>query len=626
MRFKDSFIFILLLFGVCGDVKTVNSQEILTQPEILERLQVLCDAAKEGNQKPSDADLKRVRMQLRSAIEKLRSRLTRSDWETLSLENLRQTLQRTGSPSEAITETYQTLASQKNVDAEIIGSFARLLRKYLTLELAVNNENFSEEYRAFCGGLPPFVETFLADDHPEYSPALADAIAWLSDIGDGAPCAGQIAALLEEVFGQPNLLVQVSSDFLAHPFQRTIEEPLVVNDRVLDSWIRGTGQVSGQTSILFLPNKSRAQIRLYLVTQMTSDTIGRNGPIRVSSTNNGSVSGEKMIFLSEDRFQTTPAKSSSDLTSHTTGITVNAGHLMQNILLKVAKNQVPQRKPQYDAESRRMAASRLSRRLNSEVDSQIAQLSARYQEELRTPLLKTGMFATPWKFQTTQTELNWSALVAANAQPAAASSPPEMPDHCDVAIQIHQSALNNATQSQLAAKRIEIDELVSWFKEKYPRLAERIERDEENPLTAITFAEKSPVTFLFKDNLVTITIHIDQFEQGEQEYPGLDITIKYRVKAEAVAENGAATMNFVFEKAEAPTVFPPGFDPNSGARISGRNLAIRNIVMKRLDGQLKDTFTVAPMELEEQWKDKGRLIPQTIAANQGWLAMSLLFQ
>ncbi|MCL2304716.1 MAG: hypothetical protein FWC43_05175 [Planctomycetaceae bacterium] len=639
MRSHYLSLFILLVVGVCGTVRTkADSQEVLPQPEILQRLQLLCDAVTQEDRQPNEADLKRVRTQILTATGKLRSSLARFPvWrETLRLEPLRQALLRTGEfQSEAITETYQNslLFSQTPPDGfdakmiETVRSFSRLLRKYLTLELAVNNEHFSEDYGAFCKGLPAFIETFLSDEHPEYGPVLTDAIAWLSDLDDCAPLAGQIAAFLEEVFGQPNLLIQVSSDFLAYPFQRTIEEPLLVNDRVLRAQVRGNGQTVGETSMEFCPNENRAQIRLLLTTQISSDTVGRSGPIRVFSTNEGSVWGEKMIFLAEDRFQTTAARSSADLTVHTTGIDVAGGCLMREILLKVAENQVPKQKPRYNAESRRIAANRLSNRLNSETDQQIAQLFGRYQEKLRQPLLKTDLFPVPWKFQTTETELKWTTLVAANAQLAAVSNPPELPERSDIVFRTHQSALNNAAQSRLAGRRIEIDEVVSRLKERYPKLAEKLESDDdENPLTAITFAEKSPITCTFKDNLVTIMIHIDRFEQGEQEHPGLDITIKYRVKAETVTENGTTTMNFVFEKAEPPTVFPPGFDPNSGARIAGRNLAIRNIVMKRLDAQLKDAFVVSPMELEEQWKDKGLLTPQTIAADQGWLVVSWLFQ
>ena len=629
MRFHSPLIFILLLFGVCGNVKTANSQEVLTQQEILQRLQALCDAVEQEDRQPNRADLRDTQAQIRVEVEKLRARLSRlPDWrETLRLEPLRQVLRQTDdSPSEAITETYQILVSQNELDAEMTGPLFQRLRKYLTRELAVNNENFSEEYGAFCRGLPKFVETFLADGHPEYGPVLTDAIALLSDLGDCAPCAGQIAAFLTEVFGQTNLLVQVSSGFLAHPFQRTIEESFPINDRVLDMWVRGTGQVNGQTSMEFLPNENHAQILLRLTTQMSSNTVGRNGPVRVASTNSGSVWGEKTIFLSEDRFHTTTARSSSDLTSRTTGLDTDAGCLTRDIILKIAKNQIPKRKPRYDAESRRLAARRLSERLNSEADSQITELFTRYQKELRDPLLKTGLFAVPWKFQTTETELKWSASVAATSQPAAASSPPELPDASDIAVRVHQSALNNAAQSQLAGRRIEIDEFMDQIKERFPRLAEKIDRDEEDPLTAITFAARSPVSFTFKDNLVTVIVHIDRFEQGEQVHPGLDITVKYRVKAETVTENDRTTMNFVFEKAETPIVFPPGFDPNSGARIGARYFAIRNIVMNRLDEQLKDTFVVSPLELEEQWKNKGYLIPQTIIASQGWLTVSWLFQ
>ena len=637
MRYFQRFNFLLLLLAVCGNTQAANPQGVsarafkqtFTQSEILERLQVLCDAAKEGERKPNDADLRQVRTQIRAAVDKLRARLARqpAGRETLQLEPLRQSLLRTSDfQPDAITETYQILASPNEFDAEIVGPLFRLLRKYLTLELAVKNEDFSEEYRTFCGGIPAFVETFLSGEYPEYGPALTDAVVWLSDLDECAPLAGRIAAFLNETFGHSNLFVQVSSDFLSHAFQRTIEEPLLVNDRVLDTRVHGSGQVSGQTSIEFCPNEDRAQIKLLLTTQMSTNTVGRNGPIRVSSTGDGSVWGEKTVFLADDLFRTTPARSSTDLAIRTTGIGVEGRCLTPGIVLKIAQNQLPKRKPRYDAESRRIAVSRLNSRLNSEVDQQINQLFARYRKEFREPLLETGLFPTPWKFQTTATELKWSALVAASFQQGAASNPPELPDHSDIAVRVHQTALNNAAQSQWAGRRIEIDEFLSQLQEKYPKLAEQIHRDEEDPLTAITFAEKSPVSLTFKKNLVTIVVHIDRFEQDEQEHPGLDITIKYRVKVEKTGENGMETRNFVFEKAEAPTVFPPGFDPNGGARMGARYFAIRNIVMKRLDQELQDTFVVSPVELEEQWKDKGRLIPQTIAADQGWLAVSFLFQ
>ena len=629
MRLNYPLVFVFLFFSVCTSANAANSQEVLDPPKILQRLQALCDAARQEDRKPNDADLKRVRTQIRSAVEKLRSRLARQpkEREILRLDHLRQSLMQTGDfQSDAITETYQLIASPNEFDAKMTEPLSRLLRKYLTLELAVKNEKFSEEYRAFCEGIPKFVETFLTGESPEYGPALTDAMTWLSDLGDSTPQAGQIAAFLEEVFGHSNLLVQVRSDFLSHAFHRTIKEPLTINDRVLDSWVHGSGHIQGQTSMEFTPNDSRAQIRVLLKTQMSTNTVGRNGPVRVSSTNSGTAWGEKTIFLSEDLFRTTAARSSADITAHNTGIGADGCGLVQRIILNVAKNQVPKRTPQYNAESSRMAANRLSDRLNSEVDSQIAQLFSRYKKELREPLLETGLFQVPWKFRTTHDDLIWSAAVAASSQPGAASSPPELPDHTDLAVRVHQSALNNAAQSQLAGKRVDFEEMKSQIKVKYPRLAERIEWDEEDPLTAITFAKKSPVSFLFKDNLATIIIHIDRFEQAEQDHPGLDITIKYRMQAKIVDENGTSAMKFIFEKAEAPTAFPPGFDPKSGARIAGRNLAIRNIVMKRLDRQLKDTFAVSPMELEEQWKDKGLLIPQTIAADQGWFAASFLFR
>ncbi len=620
------------------DAATTSSVvESLTTEQILEQLREICSSIKETDSKPRDFRLLPLRNRLRKEVDRFDASLTRhSDraeavlWkESLHLDRLRDSLSRPGDfRSDAISETYQILhAPGTEYVEERFVPLNRLLRQYLTLEIASKNETFEKDYIEFCKGIPAFAETFLSGDHPEYAPAYTDTVNWLTDLEETVPSAGRIASLLRGAFRYSNLHIQVSSDFLAHAFQRSIDESFEINDCILDTTVRGRGTAKGETGAKLFPNEHRAEIRLSLTTQMRSETLGFNGPVRVASISNGTVSGEKTIFLSEEVFRTTPARSWANVSSRTTGIGANGGPIVSSLLRKVAADQLSKRKPRYDAEARRVAARRLSGRLNQETDREIERLFARYQKELREPLLKSGLFGERWKFQTTSRELMWTSSVRNGLQPCAANLPPELPADSDVAVRVHQSALNNAAETTLAGRRIVIDEFLHDMKEKYPKIMEKFQRDEEdNPLTAITFAEKSPVTFLFKEGVANLIIHIDKFEQEEQEHPGLDITLKYRMKTETVEENGTTTTKIVFEKVEKPVVFPPGFDPTSGARIAGRNLAIRNLVIRRLDRQLKDSFELTPTELGEQWEGKGRLLPQTGSVEKGWFALSWLFR
>ncbi len=614
-----------------------HSVESLTTEQILEQLNAICSSMKETESKPRDFHLLSLRNRLRKEVDRFDVSLSRHPdradavlWkESLRLDQLRRSLRQSGDfRSDAITETFQVLSVPGSDYVEDrFTPLTRLLRQYLTLEIASKNETFEEDYVAFCKGIPTFAEAFLSGDHPEYAPTYTDTVNWLTDLEEIVPSAGRIANLLKGAFRYSNLHFQVSSDFLAQAFQRSIDESFEINDCILDTTVRGRGTAKGETLAVFFPNENHAEIRLSLTTQMRSDTLGFNGPIRVSSVSGGTVSGEKTIFLSEEVFRTTPARAWANVSSRTTGIGANGGPIVSSILQKVAAKQISKRKPSYDAEARRVAARRLSGRLNQETDREIGQLFARYQKEFREPLLKSGLFVDRWKFQTTSRELKWTSTVRSGSQPCATENPPELPGDSDMAVRVHQSALNNAAQTRLAGRRIVIDEFLHDMKEKYPKIMEKFQRDEEeNPLTAITFAEKSPITFLFKDGIASLIIHIDKFEQEEQEHPGLDITLKYRLKTETVEENGTTTTKIVFEKAETPIVFPPGFDPNSGARIAGRNLAIRNLVIRRLERQLKSRFELSPTELGEQWEGKGLLIPQNGSAENGWFAMSWLFR
>lgn len=611
-------------------LEKMRNYPVQSREELLETIRTECGNAKKTQANIGPEELENTRKHLLRALETLdaelkkhRDRELTTHWEeTLQLPRLRENLQHPGeNTSAAASETYQEIqAISREFDIVIFHALRDALRRYLTVEIAAQSDNFSSDFSKVCDAIPGLVEKYLEGDRAEYVSSLRGVMQWFNDIGPFVPEAERLARCIEERIGRPNFYLHVGSGIISSALVRDVQEEFQVNETILGTHVQGTGTMHGRTSAGTAHNDRSAELRLKLNTQMTTETIGRKGPVRVYTENSGTAYSEKPIFIAPDRIFTQRANTRIQLDSKIKGLQVFGGALIH----RLAWNLVQRQKPASVAEANRRAVRRINAEFDGQADPRIEELNQRYQDLLIDPMRATGRFPKVWDFRTTNDSLKFTALILNQFQVSTPEMPPELPGKADLCVHVHQSLFANLAFSGLAGRRVEELELLNRLEEKFPRLSEQIQRDEDQPPLTVIFAKKNPVSVLFSEDELTVSVHIDFFEREEQIFPGLDITLKYKLRIETRDQPGAATPQrvIVFEEASPPTAFPPGFDPEGAAKLSAREQIIRNIVLKHIERDLEKRFEISPVELGVHETHSGTLSPLHAASRNGWLTLA----
>ena len=135
-----------------------------------------------------------------------------------------------------------------------------------SVDLTINAIRFQDRERSIkslddqLATLGKMIET--ADDVP--TPDQFSAISRRVDLLAAAGQASQLVAELRDVFGQPNIAVRVSDDFLTQVVGRDIARTEPVSDVILGTSLTGTAVMTGAVSAKLIPSESDAQIEINL--------------------------------------------------------------------------------------------------------------------------------------------------------------------------------------------------------------------------------------------------------------------------------------------------------------------------------------------------------------------------
>jgi hypothetical protein len=292
------------------------------------------------------------------------------------------------------------------------------------------------------------------------------------------------------------------------------------------------------------------------------------------------------------------------LSARLSNVRINAGPIIKII----AKGQIEDRKEDALEEASRRAERRMSDQLNERIDPRIAELNAKYQK-IRDMLNKSGLFPRVWNLSTTSQQIDWSILLGNSYQPSSPVPAPSYPSTNGLAVQVHQSALNNMLAIALAGRSIDEDRFSQRIGEFFDETPEFLKRKAgENP-AKVSFGPRAPVDVLFVDNKIRVVVRINDIQVMDNVGRSFTLSVEYQIKL----ENGKV----VLEQTEAEA-FPTGFRPDSGTTLSTTQTMIRSYLLRRLEA-LQKRYELEPSELGGEWAGKGRLIPQFASTEKGWL-------
>ena len=596
----------------------------LTAEQFFSKLAELCEKAKSDVQAPSEKELVQGKARLLKAtnellqtINKDPNRETARLWkERLGIDALKAALA-DAKPLEyaAVEQAWKRFNTDEDgIKWSIFGAVRTELQHYLVLQAAVAAKNFEESLPLVCTNLIQSAEKYMKTADVQDAIAVSDVLGWFDAFAPYRPRLDDIVRLVRRQFSNVNVQVQVGLPFIAAGFRDSFDEELNIVEQISGTAIRGTGRVSGTSSLSLVPRSDLVELKLNVKADMSSQTTGSHPPVTVNTSTSGTLAGTKSILFAPETISSKPAETKAALVSKTTGQRISGGLIVQSI----ARQQVSEKRPAAEAEARRRTERRFSDRIDRLVDGQLAELNKNYQEKVRQPLLAIGFFPKLWKFLTTEDFVNVSTIFASDSQTTTAEQPPNQDLKADVVVRVHQSALNNAA-AFLGGRTFHEDDFVERFKgsnEDLPKLLQRKEGDVQiNP----TFAVNHPVSVSFVDNKIKVVFRIADFNlEQRQVKQQSDITFFYGIKTlKEKGTDGKERTVIAFEQLDRPRATAPG-----KTTISSTEMPVQRRVMTRLEESVQKRIDLQPLELKGRWEGVGKLIPAFAGTENGWLTLA----
>ena len=584
---------------------------------LLNQIKLSCETTKQamvqeimqpGQPNPKTELTRQINL-FRAGIRKAFSQEKTQEWEALlMIGDLQQTLRQDETDLELVDAIHAALYG----DAPELQrpSFVLLKKSLETYRHQIwrqNQKMHIDEVETLLDSLPGLIECYLESPDAANADAVSKAIRFLQE----SKKTEELITLIRTLLIQPNVRVWVSSEMIAPLFMRDIDEPVDVNENILGTWVRGSGQMTGKSSAAFVPNKDSAAIRVTLQGTVKTTTVGTNGPVRVHSSNTTAVTSVKDIVVTKQNITTKPASTIAKQSSQIGKIDYSRpGPLMQ----MVAPNQIRERKPASDAESERLTRNRLNKRVDTAVNENVEQFAENFKKIVVGQGGGKALRLDFHRMFTTEKELFVEAVAGNRYQLTTMTEPPAITTGAGLFLQLHESLADNAGACELGGKTLVEEQVFAKLKERFPEMFENpdVNDTENEPSLAIAFSDR-PVKMSFADNVIKATIEMTAIERGGSVYPDMEIEFQFRIEA---VDGG-----FRLVVAEPPEVLPLGFNPKEDI-LTMRETTIRAILMKKLE-----RITEKPIEWKEskiEMKTGTMTVkPVHLSAANGWLSVGL---
>ena len=563
----------------------------------------------------SEGGLATAAAKLRSALGPLDRLLARSpsgadwkkylDWPALEAQ--------AASGSNADPATLRRL--QKLLDAGENGlemhQFATVRRAVTAYAEAAEAAKSPEAQAAYAQRLDKLAAAVAAGAAAGTTEALDPVGPLLAKLADSGQAPGVVARVRSAV-DRPNLYLDIDESLLGSAVNRVVDERAPISDTVLGTRIRGTGHTTGLVLLDFVPALDQAIVDIALDATNHSDTRGSQGPVTVRTHGTTKVDARKRIMIDDERVSALPVEAHASTSTRTAGIGVSK-RFGQNLIRKIASRKIAEMRPKAEAISEQKARERVRQQFDSQTAGAIAQAQSDYQAKFRRPLMDRGWYPEMLHLNTSDSRLSVVARKALTDQIAAFSQPPAVDPDAVMAARVHETLVNNVAEITLGGRTITQQFVEEQIKKNNGTLPESLGNDPDQAPWSITFAKRKPVELDADDSRVKMTVRGTRFTSGDREFPAMDIWAAYRIEP--------ADGKIRLVRDGDVQIYPPGFVPGGGEKLTVAQTSLRRILQKRFGKVFKEVVDVEPLKMPGQLAGAGPLpMEQFVARKDGWVA------
>lgn len=475
--------------------------------------------------------------------------------------------------------------------------------------LGAQQDDTQEHYDRQMQTLAAVLEAYQEEPTPERVNLIGNILGWLEDRNQ----APRLVRAIRGNFRRPNLLIHVSEELAAAGIEEGVNEMTPVRDVILGTHICGEGHTVGTITADLVPSGRAAVLDVLFQGSVDSKTVGVNGPATIWSIGLTRMGGRKRLLFDEEGIRALDARAAAKLRSKTTGVKTRFHGLKGRLADKIAWRRVLESQPQAERIGAHRAEGRLNARLDKQVNEFVTDGNEAYWQRFRRPLVRRGQFPR-LDIRTTDQSLLVTALQAGRAQLGAPTEPPVLDAEGDLAVRVHETALNNLLAGMLAGERLEEEQMRERLTELFGELPERFQPVDDREPWSITFAADNPVTVRFRDGHAHLMIRGAAYTSGDRQYSGMNVAATYRLQVEDGRLKGIRIGEL--------EIFPPGFVPGR-RRLSVREQTLRSLLQRRFGRMLSEEIaSEEPLQLPGRWSKAGVLSVASMSSQDGWLGLA----
>ncbi|MAI71129.1 MAG: hypothetical protein CMM01_09480 [Rhodopirellula sp.] len=428
----------------------------------------------------------------------------------------------------------------------------------------------------------------------------------------------ELVHAFREVFGKPNVAVLVGTPLLQKAVDRELTRQEPVRQTILGTRIVGTATMTGAVTAKLLPSTDSAKIELGFKAKFNSSNTGYNGPVRLMTTGTGDIDLVRTLNIDSSGFHLSGNKTDVELNTNIDAI-CHKMELVRKLAWKAARRQ----KPKADCIATQRLKQQVSRQFEEEASNLDIGSQSAFLADGETAFQRLSLTTPIHEWSSTEQMLAIDALFRAGHQLGSVDPRPTIDETFDVAIQIHESAVENACATVLAGRALnekKLDELLGKIGRGVEDTAAKVEDDKEGELTdeepfEIVFSQLRPIVFEARDQVVRVGVRGRRFTKGKRVLQkALEVTADYKP---TTLENGIVVL-----KRDGKVKVDFG-----GRKLSISEAGMKPVIEKSFGKVFPDTILERAIKVAEDAKMESLrglgFSPRLVQADDGWLTIAI---
>lgn len=502
---------------------------------------------------------------------------------------------------------------KSNVDGLENRNFRRLaqrLYKYTEVVQLNLGTRAADRYAGQLEKLAQLLQQHATAPTGDTSAQVMKSLRWLQTTG----YLSDLVARVKGTYASPNLHLAISGNLLTQEINdvRTESEP--INRCFEGAHVRGIATTTAFFSGQLVPSQFGAIIDIVVNGTTSTRATGTQRRVNVYTNGQTRLTARKRLFLTPDGISSSPARTQATTSQNISGVNVNR-RCGRRLIGRLARRKATRTTPKAE----HMATSEARQRLAERMDREVGELLAKANEQIRDGIQKlreAELYPEQLTMRSTATQLVLAALSTSNRVLGATTQPPPAPASSDVAVRVHESALNGLIGERLAGVKIDNDRLVKMLEERNLEVPDELKpngEEDDVEYWSLTFDELQPVTVNFSEGKLRIGLRGQKFVRDDQEISELiELSGTYTVMrtsdghVEAIRE-GDTEIVFI----------------NSPDRLTPRQITYKTFLKRKVGSLFADRFSTAELPESEWTEQLDNVRVDQLRLIEGWMAVGL---